>query len=288
MPWPRPALRFAAAGLAVVLAFSSAAATQPASSNDKKKCRCSDPETRARLVRCYPNLLVHDAGRVLTAPARWKGKQWGLFATGLVGVSALLAADPSLRTLVQRNPGGFGDRVAKTFEPLGMQGSFVVIGGFFVGGLAAHDEKAKGVALDALAASIIAGGIITPVLKEIAGRSRPNAGLGAYDFHPFHGGPSFPSGHATQAFAVASVIATEYPRPWVKLACYLPASLVLYARMRHDAHWASDVTAGALIGYGVGSGIARMNLPLRMGHAHAQLTPELARGGTGLALTVRF
>lgn len=281
----RSGLRAVAALLTAVLACTGAAAR---SETAKKPCVCKDPAARTRLVRCFPHLLVHDAAHVFTAPARWKRKQWTLFAAGVVGVGALYALDGRLRTAVLRGHDGFQDRVAKTFEPLGMEGSFVVIGGFLAGGFAAHDEKAKGVALDALAASIIAGGVITPVLKEIAGRSRPREGLGPRDFHPFRGGASFPSGHATQAFAVASVIATEYPSRWVKVACYLPASLVLYARMRHDAHWASDVATGALIGYGVGHGIARANLPLRLQKAHAQLMPLITPRGSGAVLTLRF
>src|SRR5262249_8033745 len=182
---------------------------------------------------------------------------------------ALVTVDDDIRTAVLRGPGGVGDTIAKVFEPFGTWGSFAVLAGFAAGGAAAHDDRARGVAADGFLATIIASGVVTPVLKIVAGRSRPREGKGPYDWHPFHAGPSVPSGHATQAFAVASVIATEYPKPWVQAACYVPASLVLYARMRHDGHWASDVTAGALIGYGVGHAVAKLNAPLRLGPAHA-------------------
>ncbi len=171
---------------------------------------------------------------------------------------------------------------------MGTWGSFVVLGGFYAGGAAAGDDKARGVALDGLSASIIASVIITPALKEIAGRSRPNAGLGPHDFHPFHGGASIPSGHVTQAFAVASVIATEYTQPWVRVACYVPATLVGFARMRHDAHWASDVAAGALVGFGVGRAVARLNLSPRLGEKHVRFMPVLAPGARGVAMAATF
>ncbi len=239
-------------------------------------------------MRCLPHLVGHDIVQVFTAPARWKEKEWGLFAEGLVGVGVLVRYDDDLRNAVLRNEGGIGDHIARTFEPFGTWASFVVIGGFYVGGLAGHDDKARGVAIDALAASFISGIMVTPTLKKIAGRSRPNAGQGPYDFHPFNGGASFPSGHATQAFTVASVIATEYPKPWVQVACYVPATFVLYARMRHDAHWASDVTAGALIGYGVGSDVARLNHRERTGAPHARLLPLIAPKTSGVVLVATF
>jgi membrane-associated phospholipid phosphatase len=253
-----------------------------------RKCRCFDPATRAKLARCFPFLLLHDTGSVFGAPARWGKKPWGLVAAGVVGVGALTLVDDDLRTAVLRSHGGIQDTAAKIFEPFGSWAAFATLGGFYVGGLATHDDKARGVALDGLVASLIAGGLITPVLKEIAGRSRPKAGEGPHRFEPFRGGPSFPSGHATEAFAVASVIATEYPARWVQAACYVPASLVLFARMRHDAHWASDVTAGALIGYGVGHTVARLNLSRRLGEAHVQILPLLAPKEPGVLLTARF
>ena len=265
-------------------------AKEPAKEPDGKTERqpvCSDPAARTQLSRCFPHLFVHDAALVFSAPARWKARDWGLFSAGVIGVGALFAVDDDVRTAVLRSDKGFHDKVARTFEPFGTWASFAVIGGFYFGGLAAHDDKARGVAADAVVASIISGVIVTPVLKKVFGRSRPNAGQGPHDFDPFQGGASFPSGHATQAFAVASVIATEYPNPWVQVACYVPATLVLYARMRHDAHWASDVMAGALIGYGVGRQVATFNHPLRVGKHQVQLLPLFAPKTFGVVFNVR-
>jgi membrane-associated phospholipid phosphatase len=247
---------------------------------------CSDPTARTQLSRCFPHLFLHDTVLLFTAPKQWKAKEWGLVAAGVVGVASLTAVDDDLRTAVRRSGPGFEDNVASTFQPFGTWASFAVIGGFYFGGLAAHDQKARGVASDAVVASILSGVIITPALKKIFGRSRPRDNQGPYDFHPFGNGPSFPSGHATQAFTVASVIATEYPKPWVQVACYVPATLVLYARMRHDGHWASDVVAGALIGWGVGYQVATFNQPLREGKHPVQVLPFLAPKAYGLVFVV--
>jgi membrane-associated phospholipid phosphatase len=250
---------------------------------------CSDPIARTNLSRCFPHLFIHDTALLFTAPARWKAREWGLVTVGVLGVAGLVAVDDDLRTAVQRSGPGFQDNIASTFEPFGTWASFVVIGGFYFGGLAAHDRKAVGVAADATIASILSGVIITPTLKWISGRSRPRENQGPYDFKPFSNGPAFPSGHATQAFTVASVIATEYPTPWVQVACYVPASFVLYARMRHDGHWASDVVAGALVGWGVGSQVAKFNHPVRMGlQQPVQISPLIAPKAYGLLFNVKL
>jgi len=270
-------------------AGSSAGSPSPAESPPEKKRRCSDPGARASEGRCLPQLFAHDAKEVFTAPARWTNREWALFTVGTLGIATLMVSfDDRLRSAVLNDPGGVKDQVASFFEPLGSWGSFVVLGGFYAGGLAAHDDKARGVAIDGLTASVISGIIITPVLKKVFGRSRPDEGQGPHDFSPFHGGGSFPSGHGTQAFTVASVIATTYPKAWVRAACYVPASLVLYARMRHDAHWASDVAAGALIGYSVGITVVRTNLPQRLGARHVGVVPMLGPKGSGAVLTARF
>jgi membrane-associated phospholipid phosphatase len=230
--------------------------------------------------------VIHDTVKVFTSPARWHAKQWGLFSLEVAGVGALAFADDEIRTAVLNHHSPIGDRIAKIDEPFGTWASFVVLAGFFTGGAIAGDPKARGVAVDGLTASFIASGLIVPVLKKIAGRSRPREGYGPYNF--FQGGASFPSGHVTQAFTVATVIATEYPSRWVQAACYGPAALVAYARMRHDAHWASDVAASVFIGFGVGRAVARLNLPPRLGDKHVRFVPDITPEGPGVAVAVMF
>lgn len=65
---------------------------------------------------------------------------------------------------------------------------------------------------------------------------------------------SFPSGHTTVAFALASTVAAETSRlrpgsTWlVAPLVYGSATLVGVSRLYHDDHWASDVTLAAGIG----------------------------------------
>jgi hypothetical protein len=58
--------------------------------------------------------------------------------------------------------------------------------------------------------------------------------------------------------------------------------------MRHDGHWASDVVAGALIGWGVGSQVANFNHPVRMGQQPVQISPLIAPKAYGLLFNVKL
>jgi membrane-associated phospholipid phosphatase len=230
-------------------------------------------------------LLVIDVRSVFTAPARWTGGEWALFGVGVAGVAALTRADNHLRTEVLRSNSSFETHLADGFRPFGSYAAFGVLGAFYAGGLLGHDAKAQETALDGLIASGIAAGIITPVLKEAVGRSRPSAHKGVYDFHPFSGSASFPSGEATEAFAVGSVIATEYHSVWVDVLAYGTATMVGFARMREDAHWASDVVMGALIGTAVGRTVVHVNHRLR---ARMTVAPLIAPGARGLTIQTAF
>lgn len=61
---------------------------------------------------------------------------------------------------------------------------------------------------------------------------------------------SFPSGHATFAFAGATVLHHEYGRisPWISVGGYTLATLTAVDRVVRDRHHWYDVTAGAAIG----------------------------------------
>jgi membrane-associated phospholipid phosphatase len=109
--------------------------------------------------------------------------------------------------------------------------------------------------------AVLFGSSITWIVKGLAGRARPfaTADTTAHDFK-FGGGfgnadrQSFPSGHATAAFAAAAAVTSEAERGWpghfwlVAPVMFGGASLVGVSRMYHDKHWASDVVLGAAVG----------------------------------------
>lgn len=241
----------------------------------------------------FPKMALLDTGHVLTSPVRWKGREWLIFSGAAAALATLSVADEPLSDAAREHGPTFGS-VGGTLEDLGGPGSFVLLGGFYLAGAIGKDSKAKNVCLDGLVASLIATGMITPVLSTVIGRERPTEEHGAYSFQPFEG-RSFPSSHATQAFAVASVIATSYDSAWVKVAAYGAAAVTAYERVRRGKHFPTDVVAGAAIGTLVGRSVVHFNRKLRSGEREPErsgtrltILPQVGGGTYGVSATLEF
>ncbi|HLP96904.1 MAG TPA: phosphatase PAP2 family protein [Sideroxyarcus sp.] len=234
----------------------------------------------------YSKILLDDVSHVVTAPARWEQAEWrqaGLASLAVVGTA--LVIDWPLRNEMRRHSSN--NTVITQVERFGAQYAAGVVGGFYIFGALADDKTALQVAQDGIAASLIASGIVTPAIKLVAGRSRPRTDAGIYHFKPFsHGNSSFPSGHTTEAFALASVISGHYDETWVSFVAYSIAGMVGLARTYHHAHFASDVVAGAMIGTMIGKSVVSYNTGLRTGKV--VLLPEVGRGLMGLRIAGSF
>lgn len=177
-------------------------------------------------------------------------------------------ADSSLTT------NRFLNHSANGVEVIAAPGAYIIGGGLYVIGRVSHKPNVADLGWHGLE-SVILATAITGVLKGTAGRARPFV---SSDTNPadwrFGGGfgnadrQSFPSGHTTTAFAVASSITSETRRlhpTYVKFVApvlYGGATLVGLSRMYHNKHWASDVVLGA--GIGTFSGLK----VVRYSHAH--------------------
>ena len=92
------------------------------------------------------------------------------------------------------------------------------------------------------------------VLKAIVDRSRPPEAIGFHALVGVPGSPSFPSGHAMTAFAVAGAVALLAPRlRWPVLGL---AALIAFSRVYLGVHFWIDVLAGAALGLAVGLCVA--------------------------------
>jgi membrane-associated phospholipid phosphatase len=240
--------------------------------------------TESLFSKDYWKLVGSDIKATFTAPARWDRKDWLIFGGVTAGVGLAFVFDEDIRSHIQRNRNSTVDSVFDSLEPFGQEYSAGVLLAFYVGGEFLHDPRAKSVALDGISASIIASGLIDQPLKYVIGRSRPSKDQGAYDFHPFNGSASFPSGHATQAFAVATVISEHYESLWIRLTAYGLASAVGYARLNKDEHWTSDVLAGAAIGTFVGHVVVHFN----QHHRNISLQPVIERNMQGGQISFSF
>lgn len=84
--------------------------------------------------------------------------------------------------------------------------------------------------------SVLTSSLISEVLKKTVREERPDGS----------GHSSFPSGHATAAFAAATV-QSEY-HPWQAPLWLSGASLIAASRVKLHRHYIHDVVAGGIIG----------------------------------------
>jgi membrane-associated phospholipid phosphatase len=99
--------------------------------------------------------------------------------------------------------------------------------------------------------SIGGAGLIANIVKNIIGRARPKLfdTVGPFEFKLFAFTPdyaSLPSGHATNIFAFATVIAILWPRSRVLI--YTFAAWIAASRILSGAHYFTDVALGAVLG----------------------------------------
>ena len=217
----------------------------------------------------WGSLAVEDA-RAIT---KLRPAAQTVLVAGAIVASAGL--DETVRDAARASTKNTAGEIADVVEPFGGRYSDRVMAGFLVAGLVRDDERMKAVAFDSFISSLVASKVVTPVLKQLSNRARPNEAEGPFEFE---GGSSFPSNHSTQAFAVASVVAAHYDSRWIDGAAYGLATLVGASRIYHDAHWLSDVVAGAVIGTATGRLIVRTNRRARATWAVVAIHDRSRRG----------
>ena len=121
--------------------------------------------------------------------------------------------------------------------------------GVYIAGLVNHDSILKNKSLTIGAALLISAGI-TFGLKYAVNRPRPFVTYPYIKKKADAGSLSFPSGHSSNAFAVATSLSIAFPKWYVIAPSYLWACSVGYSRMHLGVHYPSDVLVGAIIGAG--------------------------------------
>ena len=102
-----------------------------------------------------------------------------------------------------------------------------------------------------IASSELFAGVISTSLKFVFKRERPFSTYPNDIFkHSNAGSYSFPSGHTSAAFSLATALSLEFPKWYVIAPSMLWAGTVGYSRMYLGVHYPSDVLVGAIIGAG--------------------------------------
>lgn len=225
-------------------------------------------------------------------------RTWALLAGG---TAALMPLDsPTARALAVHPPGDGYDFSHRVGQLSGAGTDFAVAAGFYLFGRARSDDRARETGL--LGAEAVADAlIISELLKVATGRARPTRNRGRELIHDADGefaqaGTSFPSGHALEAWALATVVAEEYRHnPWVRYSAFSVAGFVSVSRVTARKHFPSDVFVGSMLGYLVGRHVARAYgrgpaRELKRARLRWQFAPYLSpgTGRSGVALSLQF
>lgn len=233
----------------------------------------------------YFKRFTGDLKELPSKPFRWtKGQR--LIAGGIVaGTIGAFAVDADIRRHFQKHRSNFLGGLSDAVTHFGdYKYQLPLLSAAWLGGMAFKNETLSKIAADGSEASIIAAGMITPLIVYVSGRALPNAGEHAMKFKPFTPGRySFPSGHTTAAFALAATLDVNLRETfgyWHTPVVYGIALGVAESRIYDHKHYLSDVILGAAIGWSVGYWIAKK--------PRNEKGVSLNPAGSGLQMTWRF
>jgi hypothetical protein len=261
------------------------AASQHSANSQHERCGLK------KLDQCLKD-LAHDQAGIWTSPLRVNSHDaiWLVPFAGATGAAiaydqdALRQVGTTNKSLVNKSEvvSDFGSAYA-TFGEAGAL--------YLLGALQHNDHLQETGLLGAEAvtdASLVAGG-----LKLATNRERPNEGVGTGRFWP-HGtrdyslNSSFPSGHAAASWALARVIAAEYPGWLTKLGAYGFATAISASRITARQHFPSDVVVGSTFGYLIGGYVVRHHSSAYQDESSYTLLPIFDRSQHAYGVTVAF
>jgi membrane-associated phospholipid phosphatase len=250
---------------------------------------------KIKINKNYFKGFVTDTAHILTSPLRWDKSDWTTAAlvAGITGTFFVFDEKitgntemkaPEARSAKQATI----DDIGSVFEKFG-DASYSLPGllGLYVFGRYQDNEKAERTALLATESFLITV-LFTTTLKSLVGRGRPFSGEGSKVFKgPSTSKQSFPSGHTSSAFSIATVVAKEYENiPLVAPISYSIATLTGLSRINEKSHWASDVFFGAAIGYLTAKTILKLHSNKK--GQHFTIYPQANSRGGGLIFSNRF
>lgn len=191
-----------------------------------------------------------------------------------MATGGLLATDTESSKHLSNSPSRINN--SRTFSNYGVGALIGVGGGLYAWGLISHDDHKKETGFLAGEAALN-GYLVSTVMKYSLGRDRPlDTPLYSGDF--WHGGTSMPSEHAAASWAIASVVAHEYPGKLTGILVYGLASAISMSRITGKEHFPSDVLVGSVIGWYSGKQAYRAHHDPELGGGEWQSYGEFSHG----------
>jgi len=196
--------------------------------------------------------FAKDQERIWTAPAhlRLVDVDWLLPLGVATGVS--LATDTEFSKHLSNSPSRLKN--ANEFSNYGIGSMAAAAGGLYLWGHFTHNDHLRETGFLAIEAALNATAD-SYALKYAFGRERPLQNN--YQGKFWKGDDSFPSEHAAVAWAIAGVIAHEYPSPYVSIVSYGMAAAIGAARIDAKQHFPTDVLIASTLGWFVAQQVYR-------------------------------
>jgi PAP2 superfamily protein len=218
-----------------------------------------DSDHHDGLVKRAVKRTLEDQKELYRAPFKPSNFKWD--ALTLAGTALFLIED---RHIENNLPGGHYQFYQNTSN-IAIGGLAATLAGVWLYGIKTEHHHARETGfleLETLTNTFL---IYVP-MQLIAARQRPGEGNGHGDFLKHSAiNTSFPGGHAMFTWAMATVVAHEYSKPWIQVLTYGAAFAVTASRFLARDHWASDMWVGTALGIGIGAHIF-----------HAHCDPDLS------------
>lgn len=217
----------------------------PAPASDSTPNVAAESDQEQGLVKRSIKRIGRDQEALYLAPFKPHNFKWD--AVVLVGTGAFLAADRH----IENNLPAQHYTLYQATSDISIAGLAGSLAGIWIYGLKTGDGHAREMGNLEIETLINTFLIYTP-MQLIAGRQRPGEGNGNGDFLKHHAiNTSFPGGHAMFTWAMASVLADEYPKPWARVLSYGAAFTVTFTRFLARDHWSSDMYLGTGLGLAI-------------------------------------
>lgn len=230
-----------------------------------------------------------DAKAYFTAPIHWHRRQWEFFGGALAAIAVAHHYDTQVRAhFVAGSVLPLGPKPKSSTEltdALPAAAAFAATWGYaeLIDSNAGKSEAWNMVESAGLSF------VSAYALKYAIRRQRPYQTTSANQW--FKGGDSFPSEHATAAFAIGTVLA-ESGNPqyrWIRRVLgYGIGAFTAYQRLKHNAHWLSDTVAGAALGMATAHFVMNRSAQRQDGDEDGSVSLAPVRGGVMIAYSAQF
>jgi membrane-associated phospholipid phosphatase len=184
-----------------------------------------------------------------------------VFALAAVPLDRLATYGASSSKVLKASYAGYGKAIGREW----VQGGGALAG--YVAGRLWDKPRLAAASGDLIEAQLVSA-TVTQGLKFLVSRTRPDGEA-----------RSFPSGHASAAFATASTLQRHFGRK-AAIPAYAVAIYTSTSRLQANSHYPSDVIFGAALGIAIGR-----TATIDIGRQRLNVAPSVVPGGFAVVLT---